>query len=218
MASTFDQVREADVRRRRAASSDAEQAVFDATERLLERLQLHEVSVSKITTEAGISRATFYRHFTSKDAVMAGLLARVMDQVYDAIAGFVEADDVADPASVLRGALANGWEVWSTHQPVMRAVSENWHRVPELETLWLSIIDRFTDAFAAQIDKERAAGLAPQGIDSRELAAMLLWSTERLMYVAGTADTKALASVEAALAPVTALWLRAVYGTSSIID
>lgn len=213
--STFDQVRAADARRRLAASSETEAAIFEATERLLEGMQLHDVSVARITDAASISRATFYRYFTSKDAVISGLLARVMDQVFEAIADFVQAEDVEQPADVLSGALRSGWLVWQTHQPVMRAVSENWHRVPELETLWLSIIDRFTGAIAMQIDRERAAGVAPQGTDSRQLAAMLLWTTERLMYVAGSRDPGALNGVEATLKPVTDLWLKALYGSTA---
>jgi AcrR family transcriptional regulator len=179
-------------------------------------MQLHEVSVAKITDEAAISRATFYRYFTSKDAVISGLLAKVMDDVFIAIADFVEADEVTDPGIILRGALSSGWQVWSEHQPVMRAVSENWHRVPELEELWLSIIDRFTVAIASQIDKERVAGVAPEGTDSHQLAAMLLWSTERLMYVAGSRDPRALKSVEATLGPVTDLWVQSVYGKATL--
>jgi AcrR family transcriptional regulator len=209
MPSTFDRVRAADARRRVSASSETEHAIFDATERLLGRMQLHDVSVAKITAEAEISRATFYRYFTSKDAVIAGLLAKVMDEIFDAIAQFVGASEDDRPGPILRDALAGGWQVWNAHQPVMRAVSENWHRVPELEQLWLSIIDRFSGAIAAQIDRERAAGLAPPGIDSRRLAAMLLWSTERLMYVAARED-----DVAGTLGPVTDLWLQAIYGVT----
>ncbi|HEY1974844.1 MAG TPA: TetR/AcrR family transcriptional regulator [Pseudonocardia sp.] len=214
MASTFDQVRAADVRRRLAAASETESAIFDATERLLATVALHDLNVAQVIEAAGISRATFYRYFTSKDAVVSGLLARAMDEVFVAIANFFSTEEPQRAAAptALEAALSDAWNVFARHIPVMRAVSENWHRVPELKALWLSIVDRFVAAIAGQIDRERDAGLAPAGINSAQLAAMLVWSTERFMYIASGPEPGPLHSVEGTLPAVIVLWRQAIYG------
>ncbi len=67
----------------------------------------------------------------------------------------------------------------------MRAIHEHWNITSELRTLWISVVERFTDAVSAELDRERAAGIAPPGAGSRQIAAALLWGTERCLYVAG---------------------------------
>ena len=211
MTNVFEHVRAADARRRSAAAGATETAIFEATERLLEAMPLHDLSVAHIVTAADTSRATFYRYFTSKDAVVAGLLAKVMDEVFEPVSVLLEGDASAR-AMPIDAALRDAWAVLAGHVPVLRAVSENWHRIPELQSLWLSIVDRFVDAIAGQIDRERAAGLAPAGTDSTALATMLVWSAERMMYIASGPVPGALHGVERAVGPVGELWRSAVYG------
>ena len=57
-------------------NSDTEQAIFAATEELLEQVPLQDLSVAQIIERAGVSRATFYFYFSSKYAVVTGLLAQ----------------------------------------------------------------------------------------------------------------------------------------------
>src|SRR5438067_539922 len=79
------------------------------------------------------------------------------------------------------------------------ATVEHWHEVPELRTLWLGVIDRFTAAFASEFDRDRAAGHAPPGLPSRELAAALIWGSERTLYIAGLGVTNDLPHEDQAL-------------------
>ncbi len=91
-------------------------------------------------------------------------------------------------------------------------MSEHWNAVPELRTLWLGVVRRFTDGVSAEIDRQRAAGLAPPGTDSRELTAVLLWATERSLYVAGLGLESELRSEDEAVDALFAVWRGAVYG------
>jgi AcrR family transcriptional regulator len=200
--------------RARDGRSDVEQQIFAATEQLLEELSLGELSVGQICHRAGIARGTFYFYFSSKFAVVAALLAAVMDEIYDVMGPFVMRRPQDSPATGLRAGLEAGWRVWSEHRTLMRATCEHWATVPELREMWLGIMARFTDAIAREIESEREAGLVVPGIESRRLAAMLLWSTERCAYVAGLGVDPDLPSEDAILEPIVALWTRAIYGGS----
>ena len=192
--------------------TDTERAIFEATERLLEQVPLHDLSVAQIIEAAGISRATFYFYFSSKYAVVTGLLARVMDEIYEVVQPSVQRDQGTAPDAALRDSLERSIAVWHAHRAPLGAVVEHWHAVPELRELWLGVVRRFAEAVAVEIDRERAEGVAPPGPDSRQLGAALIWGTERALYVAGLGVDDALPEEPQILEPLLALWLGAIYG------
>jgi TetR/AcrR family transcriptional regulator, ethionamide resistance regulator len=194
------------------AQLDTQRQILAATERLLETVPLHELSVAQIIEQAEVSRATFYFYFSSKYAVIVGLLANVMEEIYEVARPFLDRADDESPQRALRRGLEASTSLWSSHRFALRAVSEHWHAVPELGSLWMEVVARFTEGFAAEIDRQRAAGLAPPGVDSRQLAASLLWSTERCFYVAGLAVDDQFASEQAAVDAIYALWSGGIYG------
>jgi TetR/AcrR family transcriptional regulator, ethionamide resistance regulator len=198
-----------------SGSSDAETAILDAAERLLAGVPLHALSVAQIIQEADISRATFYFYFSSKFAVLTALVARVMDEVYEASRPFVAPGPGTSPEEALTARVRAATAVWSSHRPVLRATVENWHAFPELRALWLSFIERFSRAIAAEIDHERARGNAPPGTDSRQLATVLAWAVERCLYVAGLGVHDFLADETDAADALACIWLGAVYGEPS---
>jgi AcrR family transcriptional regulator len=183
-----------------------------ATERLLESVPVHELSVAQIIQEAGLSRATFYFYFSSKYSVIGGLLGQIMEEIYDVARPFIERADDESPHESLRRGLEAAAELWGSHRTAMRAVSEHWRAVPELRELWLEIVKRFTAAFAGEIDRQRRDGLAPPGVGSRPLAASLLWSTERCLYVAGLGAEGDLPSEAESVDTLYALWHGGIYG------
>jgi AcrR family transcriptional regulator len=212
-ASHFVSVRLADRPRRRDGSSDVEEQIFAGLEQLLAESPLSEIGVAEICRRAGVSRGIFYFYFSSKHAVLAGLLARVMDKIYESMSPFAGGGG-SSPVRSLEAGLRGGWSLWTTHRLLFRVVSENWAHVPELRELWLAIMGRFTDAIASEIERERVAGIAPAGIESRRLAALLLWSAERHAYVAGLGLDPALPDEEAIFQSVLQFWLREIYGSA----
>ena len=192
--------------------ADTQGEIFAATERLLERVSVHELSVAQIIEEAGVSRATFYFYFSSKYSVIVGLLTGIMDQVYEVARPFIERADDESPQDALWNGISAAADLWRTHRLAMRAVSEYWPTDPELRQLWLGIVERFTDAFAQEIDRQRKQGLASPGPPSRELVATLLWGTERCFYVGGLGVDDGLNSEEATAKALYAVWEGALYG------
>lgn len=196
----------------REGNADTRAQILTATERMLERVALSDLSVAQIIEQAEISRATFYFYFSSKYDVVVGLLAKIMNDVYDVASPFINRLDEDEPVAAMRLSLEAAAATWQTHRLALRAVSEHWNAVPELRTLWLGVVQRFTDGVSAEIDRQRDAGLAPPGTDSRELTAVLLWATERSFYVAGLGLESELRSEEQAVDALFAVWRGAVYG------
>jgi TetR/AcrR family transcriptional regulator, ethionamide resistance regulator len=202
-------------RRGREGNADTREEIFAATERLLEHVPLRDLSVAQIIEQAKISRATFYFYFSSKFDVVVGLLTKIMDDVYDVARPFIDRADDDEPLAAMRRSIDAAAELWRTHRLALRAVGENWNAVPELRSLWLGVVARFTDGLAAEIDRQRAAALAPPGIDSRELTEALLWATERSFYVSGLGVGSELRSEQHAADALFAIWSGAVYRGAS---
>lgn len=198
--------------RSHGGASEPERSIFDATEKLLVETPLHELSVAQIISAAGVSRATFYFYFSSKFAVVTGLLARIMDEIFASVQPFVERDEKESPEAALRKSLQESTRVWAEHRTALRAVMEHWNAVPELRELWLTVVQRFTNAVAAEIDRERKSGVAPPGPDSRQIAGSLIWGTERCLYVAGLGVDENIPREEELVEPLMGMWLGALYG------
>jgi AcrR family transcriptional regulator len=204
--------RSTDRPRAHGGTSETEGAIFEATERLLVEVPLHDLSVAQIIEEAGVSRATFYFYFSSKFAVVTGLLAQVMEEIYEVVQPFTAREDGTAPEVALRQSLEASTALWAAHRPALRAVTEHWHEFDELRALWLSVVQRFTLAVAAEIDRERKAGIAPPGPDSRQVAAALIWGTERCLYVAGLGVDENIPREQDLVEPLMSLWLGGLYG------
>ena len=205
--------RSGDRPRTHEGNSDAEVAIFDATERLLADTPFYELSVAQIIAEAGISRATFYFYFSSKFAVLSGLLARVIEEMFEVIQPFTQRDEAVTPQKALEDSLSAVISMWVDHRPALRAIHEHWNTTDELRFLWSDAVQRFTQAAAAELDRERTAGLARNGVDSRQLAAALIWSTERCLYVSGLDVDPNLGNETQAITPLLMIWNSALYGS-----
>ncbi|MCW3039151.1 MAG: putative TetR family transcriptional regulator [Solirubrobacterales bacterium] len=190
----------------------AELAIFAATERLLEDSPLHELSVAKIITEAGLSRASFYHYFSSKFEVVAALMARIWDDIFSETHTRLEAD-WDDPGAALRTSLATGMERWTEHRSVIHAVLENQHAVPALAEAWAALSGRFVAVIADQIVRERATGRAVGDVPPETIATMLVCGAERVFYVGSTGSDERLVKSGQRLDVVVTLALAAIYGT-----
>jgi AcrR family transcriptional regulator len=199
------------------ALSDADQArrraILDATERALDRVPVHDLSVALIIAEAGIARATFYAYFASKYQVVAALMDDVMGEMYQLLLPYAERLPGVDPADAIREVLSNSAQLWHRHAVLFRAVHDHRHAVPELGEQWLRVTEQFTDAVAVEIDRDVAAGLAPGHRDTRQLAASLVWSSEHLLYIAGSGLDPSLPSEDAIVPTLVNIWMGSIYAT-----
>lgn len=198
------------VPRRKTRGGPAGREILQATERLLQQATFAELSVERICDEAGTTRATFYHYFASKHSALAMLAGELWDGVFATIAPYTEGE--GSPQRTIRDTFREAWQIWVDHSAVFRALAENWHSDPELQQLWTSVINRFTTAIAAEIDRERATGAAPPGPDSLELASVLLWSTAHCLQIAGSGASAYMPDERGLFETMMTVWLRSVYG------
>lgn len=199
--------------RRPDSPGDIEQAVSDATERLLETRMFAELSVADVIAEAGVSRASFYFYFASKYDLLAAVSARAVDEVYAVSRTWFERAEDQPPHEALVAALQSAVRAWSRHGPVLRAVVEASASSPAIDETWRLLISRFIDGATAQIERERAAGIAPADAgEARTLAATLTWMTERLLYLFVSGGEPHFDDEQRLVQALTSVWWRSIYG------
>ncbi len=199
--------RRARARVRRGREVDS--SILDAAEKLLAEQPLGELTVADMIEAAGVSRGSFYFYFESKEAVVAGLLERIVEEVHAAALPWFERGDT-DPERALREAVAGSLSMWRRHAAVMRSTVESWQSDPDIRALWTGVLERFTRAAAAQITSDREAGVAPSGPPPEALGGALIAMNERCFYLAILGGLPG--SDEELVDVLTAIWLASVYG------
>jgi AcrR family transcriptional regulator len=205
-------------RRRGPSKGDLkERAILVTAERLLAKKSLHEVSVDELAKGAKISRPTFYFYFESKFAVVRALVEEIVEETYAAALRWLERTD-EPPDEAIRASIEVSTRHWRDHGPVLRAAVQTLEVFPEMERFWEAITRRFVEAVAVQIDREREAGLAPDGPPSaRALATALIWMNERCFYTASLGIDPSL-NYDELIETLTTVWLRSIYGTDKPVE
>jgi TetR/AcrR family transcriptional regulator, ethionamide resistance regulator len=198
--------------REHAGDTSPELAIVAAAETLLQTHRLHDLSVSAIIEAAGVSRPTFYFYFPSKYAVVATLLQRVFDEILESVQPWLTRGEGESPEATLRTVLGMAAHLWHQHGAAIRAAQENAHADPELGAAWFAIMERFRVALCQEIRRARVASDLACGIDPELLSATLIWSSERTLYMTTLGDDPHLATPEAGVDGLLAIWLPAIYG------
>jgi AcrR family transcriptional regulator len=198
-------------RKRRPRKGDLkEEAILASAERLLSEKPLSDISIDELARGADISRPAFYFYFGSKDAVLQALVERIADEAFKASEKWLSGNEDS-PEEAIRDAIAAGAKLWRDHGPVLRAALQTWETDPVLQPFWEQVVNRFVEASAAQIRRDRRLGRAPAGPPSaKALATALIWMNERCYYTASLGLGPSLADREL-IDTLTKVWTRAVY-------
>ncbi len=191
----------------------ADAAILAATEQLLRERSFGELAVNDILDVAGVSRTSFYAHFTSRSAVLAACLRRVVDELAVAVDPFlIEAG--RDPERAIRVSLERWVGLATEHGALLRTASEEWPHDPELQTLWFEVIAAFSAPVAGVIERARATGAAPAGADAEALAACLMWGYERVLHLALVGGALGLDDPQGIVEPLAQMMVAGVLGDS----
>jgi AcrR family transcriptional regulator len=205
-----DRVRAAPARREDAR--DVRTAILEATERLLGERQLDEITVFDVIAAAGVSRATFYLYFESKNAAVATLAEEVTARIYaDLWQPFITGVEAPSEALLTRH-FVETMALWREHRAVLMAAAGAWRADPDAFYQWGAMWTRYVEDATAYIERAREAGLAPAGLDAGALAATLIWLDESAFYLAFTGGSPELRDDALLAATLAGVWMRAIYG------
>jgi AcrR family transcriptional regulator len=194
-------------RRARTPDGEARGAILAATERLLEERPLHELSVIEIADAAGTSRGIFYFYFAGKSAVLATLAEHVCGELIAIWRPWFDGEGGIDQAEFTKS-FVKTVQLWSDHRRVLTGVVENWRADPEVSAVWGSLMNTLIVHTRARIERDRADGRPIATGDAQALAETLIWSTERIHYVALAGLAPGLGDRDVMIERLSALWAR----------
>jgi AcrR family transcriptional regulator len=200
-------------RRRPPRKGDlTEQRLLHEAEALLADRPLSSIAIDEIAQAAGISRSSFYFYFASREALLRTLGERAQAEVFASANAWLNRTD-EPPAEAIARTLAENLAMWRRHGPVLRALHDARHTDEQTDAVRRAIARGFVDATAAQIERERDAGVAPPGPpDARRLAAILTGMNDRAFYDASRRPPSRQRDQELVQA-LSTVWLRSVYGS-----
>jgi AcrR family transcriptional regulator len=165
--------------KRQERREQIERQLLDATERLMAGgASFTELSVDRLATEAGISRASFYIYFEDK----GNLLRRLAGQVFDDLASAAERwwgvsrrRDPADVLAAMTGLVAS----YRRHQPLLIALNEMAAYDPQVGATYRDILTTIAARLTAVIEEGQGDGFIRQELSAETAASTLTWMAER---------------------------------------
>ena len=156
-----------------------ERRLLDATERLMgEGASFTELSVDRLSTEAGISRASFYIYFEDK----GHLLRRLAGQVFADLADSAERwwhvawrHDPDDARAGMAGIIAS----YRRHQPVLVALNEMAAYDALVGATYRNLLTAISGRLTRVIEEGQADGSIRRELRPATTASALTWMVER---------------------------------------
>jgi TetR/AcrR family transcriptional regulator, ethionamide resistance regulator len=136
------------------------------------------MTVGDIAQGAGITRGALYFYFGSKQEVVAALVARTVEHLWERSRATAE---TAEPRQAIAAAMQRTVELWNEHGLVMRTAIDLSLTVPEIGELWSHTADLFITAITAVLERAGVqAGPEPQ--QASAMTQTLCWMIERTFY------------------------------------
>ncbi|MEZ0381695.1 TetR/AcrR family transcriptional regulator [Mycobacterium sp. pW045] len=164
---------------RQQRREEIERRLLDATERLMgEGTSFTELSVDRLATEAGMSRASFYIYFEDK----GHLLRRLAGQVFGDLASGAERwwqvaarRDPDDVHAAMNAIIAS----YRRHQPLLIALSEMAGYDPLVAATYRELLTGISARVARVIEDGQADGSIRRALPVAATASALTWMVER---------------------------------------
>lgn len=157
-----------------------ERRLLDATERLMrEGASFTELSVDRLSTEAGISRASFYIYFEDKGHLLRRLAGEVFGELAAGarhwwnLAGRHNPDDV-------RTAMANIVATYRRHQAVLVALNEMAAYDAATGETYRGLLAGISEQLSRVVEEGQAEGSVRPELPAATTASALTWMVERV--------------------------------------
>jgi TetR/AcrR family transcriptional regulator, ethionamide resistance regulator len=169
--------REQDRQQRR---EQLERRLLDATERLMRGgASFTELSVDRLATEAGISRASFYVYFEDKGHLLRRLAGQVFSELATSAERWWKAARQHNPDD-LRAALAGVVEIYRRHQAMLAALNEMAAYDPATAQTYRDLLTTVTQRLIRVIEDGHADGSIRNELPTATTASALTWMVERV--------------------------------------
>jgi AcrR family transcriptional regulator len=192
-------------RRRSTAPSKGdlrELRILEVLGELLAVKSFDALTTNDIAERAGLSRASMYFYFSSKQEALVALFARTVEALREKSRA---AGSSAAPRDAIATAMRRTRDRWREHGLIMRVAIDQSSAIPELAALWTETAEIFIDAITVILVRAGAASHdGPDG--ARAVARALCWMIERTFYHASAVSMDEL---DKAAATCEAVWLRA---------
>jgi TetR/AcrR family transcriptional regulator, ethionamide resistance regulator len=166
-------------RGRQQRREQLERRLLDATERLMrDGASFTELSVDRLSSEAGISRASFYIYFEDKGHLLRRLAGQVFADLAASAGRWWRVAARRDPEDV-RAATAGTVASYRRHQPVLVALNEMSGYDPLVAATYRNLLTAITGRLTRVIEAGQADGSIRQELSAATTASALTWMVER---------------------------------------
>ncbi len=141
--------------------------LLDAAARVFAERGYDNTTVAAITAEAGVSRATMYVYFASKEEIFFALAERVRDDFLAAQEPGIQDDD---PRAMLRATIESFADAVATAGPLLRLIDERGAVDPKVAALAEEITERPIRRFTRYLQRQLDAGRVTAAVAPRVIA------------------------------------------------
>jgi AcrR family transcriptional regulator len=165
--------------KRQERRGQIERRLLDATERLMrDGASFTELSVDRLSTEAGMSRANFYIYFEDKGDLLRRLAGQVFGDLADGAERWWSVAWRHDRGDV-RAAMAAIIASYRRHQPVLVALNEMAGYDPLVATTYRELLTGISGRLTQVIEDGQADGSIRRELPTATTASALTWMVER---------------------------------------
>lgn len=156
-----------------------ERRLLEATDRLMrDGASFTELSVDRLSSEAGISRASFYIYFEDKGHLLSRLAGQVFTDLADSADRWWRVAARRDPEDA-RAAFAGIIATYRRHQPVLVALNEMAGYDPVVGATYRNLLTAITGRMTRLIEDGQADGSIRPELPAATTASALTWMVER---------------------------------------
>lgn len=164
---------------RQQRREDIERRLLDATERLMQDgASFTELSVDRLATEAGMSRANFYIYFQDKGDLVRHLAGQVFGDLAESAELWWGVASRRDPRDV-HAAMTSIIAGYRRHQPVLVALNEMAGYDPLVSSTYRDLLTSITARLTTVIEDGQADGTIRRELPAATSASALCWMVER---------------------------------------
>ncbi|MET7331163.1 helix-turn-helix domain-containing protein [Nonomuraea sp. NPDC005650] len=125
-----------------------------------------DVSIGEIAQRAGVGKGTVFRHFSSKEELLAAITLAMLDELMDTGTALVEADD---PGLALREFMTAGVEIFVRDRAFCEVIGRPSVRHPQVR----DAIHRFRDVAETLTDRARRQGVVRPDVTGTDVVLLM---------------------------------------------